>query len=190
MYFTTSAPNFLWGGCFQFFTKNRPQKHQKRAIFQTSQANGGGSSPLLATLLNLSRESMPVITYIGGYCCFSIFKKLKCEECKQLIVSNHGKENSFNNSLIKGINTGSLLYPSSDIVHVALVSYIVFQKIIGSEEFLRSSCQRALTMNSILAALDDELLELDFANECNSKHEPVKLVKIAVYTCTNVIRNE
>ena len=24
MYFTTSAPNFLWGGCFQFFTKNRP----------------------------------------------------------------------------------------------------------------------------------------------------------------------
>ena len=33
------------GGCFQFFTKNRPQKHQKRAILHTSQANGGGSSP-------------------------------------------------------------------------------------------------------------------------------------------------
>ena len=44
MHFTTSAPNFLWrvGGCFQFFTKNRPQKHQKRAILHTSQANGGG----------------------------------------------------------------------------------------------------------------------------------------------------
>ena len=43
-------------GCFQFFTKNRPQKHQKRAILHTSQANGGGSSPPpppppLATLL-------------------------------------------------------------------------------------------------------------------------------------------
>ena len=33
------------GGYFQFFTKNRPQKHQKRAILHTSQANGGGSSP-------------------------------------------------------------------------------------------------------------------------------------------------
>ena len=39
------------GGCFQFFTKNRPQKHQKRAILHTLQANGGGSSPPLAPLL-------------------------------------------------------------------------------------------------------------------------------------------
>ena len=132
---------------------------------------------------------MPVITYIGGYCCFSIFKKLKCEECKQFIVSNHDDENSFNNSLIKGINRGSLLYPSSDIVHVALVCYVAFQKIIDSKEFLRSSCQHALTMNSILAALDDELLQLDFANKCNSKHEPVKLVKMAVYTGTNILLN-
>ena len=37
---------FLWEeGYFQFFQKNRPQKHQKRAILHTSQANGGGSSP-------------------------------------------------------------------------------------------------------------------------------------------------
>ena len=45
MYFTTSAPNFLWGCCFQFFTKNRPQKHQKRAILDTSHANGGARAP-------------------------------------------------------------------------------------------------------------------------------------------------
>ena len=45
MYFTTSAPNFLWGGCFQFFTKNRPQKHQKRAILHTLQPNGGARAP-------------------------------------------------------------------------------------------------------------------------------------------------
>ena len=36
---------FLWEGYFQFFTKNRPQKHQKRTILRTSQANGEGSSP-------------------------------------------------------------------------------------------------------------------------------------------------
>ena len=36
---------FLWESYFQFFTKNRPQKHQKRAILHTSQANGGSSSP-------------------------------------------------------------------------------------------------------------------------------------------------
>ena len=31
------------GGYFQFFTKNRPQKHQKRAILHTLQANWGGA---------------------------------------------------------------------------------------------------------------------------------------------------
>ena len=41
------------GGYFQFFTKNRPQKHQNRAILHTSQANVGGSSPPLATLLSV-----------------------------------------------------------------------------------------------------------------------------------------
>ena len=40
------------GGYFPFFTENRPQKHKNRAILQTSQANGGCSSPPpLATLL-------------------------------------------------------------------------------------------------------------------------------------------
>ena len=31
---------FEWG-LFSIFHKNRPQKHQKRAILHTSQANGG-----------------------------------------------------------------------------------------------------------------------------------------------------
>ena len=36
---------FPLGGCFQFFTKNRPKKQQKRAILHTSQANGGLEPP-------------------------------------------------------------------------------------------------------------------------------------------------
>ena len=35
----------MGGGYFQFFTKNLPQKHQKRAILHTSQANGGAVAP-------------------------------------------------------------------------------------------------------------------------------------------------
>ena len=38
----------MGGAIFNFSQKNRPQKHQKRAILHTSQANGGGSSPLPA----------------------------------------------------------------------------------------------------------------------------------------------
>ena len=36
---------FLWGGYFQFFTINWPQKHKKHAILHTSQANGGARAP-------------------------------------------------------------------------------------------------------------------------------------------------
>ena len=47
----TSSTSQLWhpisfgGGCFYFFTKNRPQKHQKRAILHALQANGGARAP-------------------------------------------------------------------------------------------------------------------------------------------------
>ena len=55
------------GGCFYFFSKNRPQKHQKRAILHTLQANGGARAPLpppLATLLAI-RNLMWQHTYFG-----------------------------------------------------------------------------------------------------------------------------
>ena len=38
-------PNSFGGGCFHFFSKNRPQKHLKRAILHTLQANGGARAP-------------------------------------------------------------------------------------------------------------------------------------------------
>ena len=43
--FTTSAPKSLWGGCFHYWSKNRPQKHKKCAILYTFQANGGARAP-------------------------------------------------------------------------------------------------------------------------------------------------
>ena len=51
------------GGCFQFLTKNRPQKHQKRAILHTSQTNGGGGArapPGYATACASPSESKPL----------------------------------------------------------------------------------------------------------------------------------
>ena len=47
----------MGGGFFQFFTTNRPQKHQKRAILNASQDNGGARAPPpppLATLLHIT----------------------------------------------------------------------------------------------------------------------------------------
>ena len=37
----------------------------------------------------VSSVSIPVITYVGGYCCFTINKQLKCDACNLRIVSNN-----------------------------------------------------------------------------------------------------
>ena len=64
-----------------------------------------------------------------GYCCDSINKKLKCEECKLRIVSSDVDDTSLNYSLIKGISSGNLFHPNADILHIGIISYIVIQKI-------------------------------------------------------------
>ena len=79
--------------------------------------------------ISSASDIIPVIAYIGGYCCDSINKKLKCEECKLRIVSSDVDDTSFNYSLIKGISSGNLLHPNADILHIGLISYIVIQKI-------------------------------------------------------------
>ena len=33
--------------------------------------------------VNGGKEKLPVLTYIAGYCCYSVNKKLKCEDCKK-----------------------------------------------------------------------------------------------------------
>ena len=48
------------GGYFQYFTKNRPQNHQKGAILHTSQANGGDRAPRAPPLATLLVSSFPM----------------------------------------------------------------------------------------------------------------------------------
>ena len=138
------------------------RRHQKKAGLGTTLAISFQCPliPIAITDEDIScfRGSIPVISYIAGYCCYSINKKLKCDECKLRLVSNDGDLNNFGNSLIKGINRGSLLYPSSAMVHIALVCFIAFQKIASHEEFLKSRCQRSQVIESIFCTLDDKLV--------------------------------
>ena len=127
-----------------------------------------------------------VISYIGGYCCYSINKKLKCQELKEFLVSNNENKNSFNHSLTKGLDKGKLLYSSHDILRGALISNIVIQKLTSFDEFFS---QRALSINSILAPLEDEQLSLESSIMCSSNHKPTLLIKMAVFICTNILLN-
>ena len=61
----------MGGGYFQFFTKKRPQKHQKHTILHTSQANKGAlapPAPPLATLLVIIDNKLIWKTHIEHIC--------------------------------------------------------------------------------------------------------------------------
>ena len=90
-----------------------------------------------------------MIAYIGSICCYNTNKKLECENVNFAEPpSTDGDETSFNDSLIKGISRGNLLYSNADIMHIRLISYIVIQKIACLEKLLRLTSQRALSVNS------------------------------------------
>ena len=81
-----------------------------------------------------------------------------------------GNETNLENSLIKGISQGSLLYPSFDIVRFVLISYIVIGKITTYDEFFRPYSQQALAVNSILAALSNNEIMLSYISNCINGH--------------------
>jgi len=87
-------------------------------------------------------ESLPVITYIAGYVCFAINKKLQCIYCKSLMTCDCGDVPNIKASFIKGISRGGLLLPSPDMVRIAFISYLVITKICESNEYQKCSSQR------------------------------------------------
>ena len=82
-----------------------------------------------------ANEYIPVITYIAGYCSYSISRKLQCSFCKNMLVSADKNPECFINSLITGISRGSLIYPSEDAIAVVYYNYLVIDTLCSSAAF-------------------------------------------------------
>lgn len=75
---------------------------------------------------------MPVITYLAGYCCYVVIKKLKCEFCKDKLVLSDELVVEDSYSLIRNLSRGGLLYPHENVVKMVLFSYILFNKLLDN----------------------------------------------------------
>ena len=98
--------------------------------------------------------------------------------------------NDFQNSVIKGISRGGLLYPTKDIVDVVLVSYLVIRKLSENELFYRATLQRKLCVDTTLTFLDSEEMLQCTETEFCSKHKYVELIHKVVWVCSNTILNK
>lgn len=97
--------------------------------------------------VNNCREVLPVILYLASYWCNAVFKKIKCNSCKDLIsgsVRDNVEEIPEISSYIQGINRGSLLYPNDKTINFVLNNYVVIDKLIKNHSFLHSVNQRKI----------------------------------------------
>ena len=139
--------------------------------------------------LSAARDYMPVITYIAGYCCYTVTKKLSCLHCRERVVNSEGNVDNLQNELIKKTSRGGLLYPAVDVVHIVLISYIVINKICDTDEFKGSTCHRNYAMKCILSSLEDEEFLFLYEEQCINGHERIKLTKMILWSCTNTLLN-
>lgn len=83
-------------------------------------------------------SEMPVIIYLGGYCCYIALRKFTCETCKNMLVYKEDLIVEDNYSLIRNLSRGALLLPREHVVTLVSTCYIIFNKILCDfeEEFL------------------------------------------------------
>lgn len=141
--------------------------------------------------VNNCREVLPVILYLAGYCCYAVFKKSKCNSCKDLIsgsVKDNVEEIPEISCYIQGINRGSLLYPNDKTINFVLNNYVVIDKLIKNHSFLHSVNQRKLAMHITLNVLADDELLFD-VDTCDEGHNIEKIQKMFVWSSTNALLN-
>lgn len=134
-------------------------------------------------------DVLPVTAYLAGYCCHSISKKLQCDECREAMILEGGDETSLQNSYIKGITRGGLLYPNMDMIKIVQINHLVLEKLLGDESFLKSSCQRALVVNTTLQVILDENLDMVAREICSNGHTSLKVIRMAIWITTNSLLN-
>ena len=135
------------------------------------------------------RDVLPVIIYLAGYCCYAVFKKTKCNSCKQLITRTESVEEiaeSYN--YLQGINRGSLLQPNDITTNVVLYNYAVVSKLTKESSFLHSQNQRKIAMLITFNILADYDL-LFQVDSCDEGHNMEKIERMILWSSSNALLN-
>ena len=79
--------------------------------------------------VNKCIEVLPVILYLVGFCCYAVFKKIKCNGCKVLISGRDNVEEIPEiNGYIQEIDGGSLISERYNCKFCSIFSFIQYIK--------------------------------------------------------------
>ena len=81
-------------------------------------------------MMLIKAEVLPIILHLAGNCCCTVFNKMKCSSCKNLISGRDNVEGTgIINSYFQRINRGSLLYPNDTTANAVLYNYVGIGKL-------------------------------------------------------------
>ena len=130
-----------------------------------------------------------MITYLAGYCCYAVSKRMECDLCKETLID---ADNEFGTlpdyGYIKGLDRGGLLYPNCTVVNVVMFCYIVVNKLSREPTFISSSRQRDIVVEVTYRTMME--VDLCFVSGCcESGHSSEKLLKIVIMASANTLLN-
>ncbi|XP_035233690.1 uncharacterized protein LOC118205512 [Stegodyphus dumicola] len=131
---------------------------------------------------------LPVLTYLGGYCCHAVLKKVKCCTCKQNITINSTVNHDQTYDLIKNLDRGGLRWPKPFIVNIIMYNYLIVNKLCSEEyeDFLLEQNQRKIVANLTFKIL--ELKEMLFDDIiCDNGHTSESISKLIIWISTNIM---
>ncbi|KAH9375571.1 hypothetical protein HPB48_009423 [Haemaphysalis longicornis] len=157
---------------------------------QTQAAVPSGKFNVVVTQEALSKlkDVIPVIAYVAGYSVHIAVKRLKCDECKQLLTIDKTVSVSPENhmySLVKEIDRGGLVYPAMPAVNAVAHNYVVVEELSKCAEFLKVQNQRQVATELTLQLLSDE--EPSDFDVCEKGHPSEVVLKYILWCSTNVL---
>lgn len=137
--------------------------------------------------LNSLDDDLPVLTYIAGYCCHSVVKRIKCEACAGFLIIDKQMAADLSNRLIIRMDRGGLKFPSKPPLLVVMNSFAILRRLLEEEDFLKLENQRLVASKLILdhvQSVDDFMLE----NSC-PVHSTIELWRKIICIVVNIILN-
>ncbi|GBM41413.1 hypothetical protein AVEN_172191-1 [Araneus ventricosus] len=169
-------------------------------IFDNSEKNDEEKQPIDLIFCDIMVEesdiekiadTLPIVTYLAGYCSHAALKKTKCSYCRQKLITDKESISHDNYKLIDVKDRGGLLYPSKIVVNAVIHTYIVVQKLISEkyeDKFIQVLNQRSLVVNLVEDILVTKDIFLSF-DVCVDGHDILHLINIILRSATNSLLN-
>ena len=114
--------------------------------------------------------------YIGGFIVKKLFKRLSCNTCSSVLISDDHTASFLSLTNLK--DRGGLLYPSADVIKIISACEVVFKYYVSGEDFknpkilnnssikgkMRNSVVHAISGN-VFSSLEDYDFDIDIGTE-------------------------